>query len=137
MLARCLVILSFGVCGCGSMVYTNVFIPTPVMLGPIDRIGGKPTQSSGPTTIDAVMYTDRGWSTGADTLALSNAVRASLLAEGIGPKQVGDATVRIDEIAAGEYLMWTIPYLTPIVLIRHSRVNPHGRLQRETAQVSQ
>jgi hypothetical protein len=103
------------------------------MLGPIDRIGGRSTPSIGDVTVDPVLYDERGWSSSADLLALNTTVSARLAAERVRPPE---ATIRIDEVAAGDYLMWTIPYLTPIVLLRHSRVNPRGRLQRESAGVS-
>lgn len=115
---------------CGQTDFPGaLLVAAPVMLGPIDRIGGQSTPSNGPTTIDAVMYQERGYSTKNNLVyALRTTVAAQMAAEHAPPKST---TVRIDEVAVGDYLMWTIPYLTPIVLLRHTRVNPSGRLQVE------
>jgi hypothetical protein len=103
--------------GCAESVY-KVQSPMPVLLGPVDRVGGgaRPPAGASEPTVDAEVHRSGGTiGTSIDNIAIDTAIGAAATRARVGAT-TGD--VRIRSLAAGGYIFWSIPYLTPVLIGR-------------------
>lgn len=123
-----LVLLVFAA-GCVRQTFGAGEADVPVMLGPVDRIGGAPVQRpNGESTIEVEDSMAAGLNPSPQTFKMVPAISAATRGAGKGPDP--NAIVHVNSLRTGTYVFWTIPYLTPVGLWREHWLTLEGEVEK-------
>ncbi len=118
--------------GCVRETFTSGGADVPVMLGPVDRIGGAPVARPDP---EPTLDVGDSLAVGLNPSPLTTNIGPAIAKATRGPDKGPDpsATVHVNQLRTGTYVFWTIPYLTPIGLWREHWLKVEGVVEKKPA----